>query len=161
MAFFGSSVIGNMLKGGAIGAGMGYASTGSYTGMAGGAVGGMAFGGFGAGIAGRMGGGIAGAGKMMARGAGMAGRQAQRGLTGVALNRLGRGAGVDNQLLGRAAGMMADKAYQFRGLAKSSERFIGQNAVKANKFGSRAAVAAGLGAASYMGSNMINSNRGY
>jgi hypothetical protein len=137
MAFFGASTLINSLGGGAVGGAMGYANTGDWQGALGGAAAGAAFGGLGGGKLGNWG------GQMMTRGAG-------KGLNGLARK-------FDPYTPLRKYESMGMR----NSVNKARDWFRGGGNIGVNKWGSRAATAAGLGAASYIGSSMISSNNGY
>lgn len=142
MAFFGASSLINAGIGGAIGGGMAMANGYDTAGILGGAVAGGAFG-------------VLGGGRL----GNWAGRKIRRGLVG------GMSAG-QNYLAKASLGLEGNtlKAANFgvkqigRGIDKLHSKGA---AIGINKWGSRAATLAGLGAASYIGSSMIGSNSGY
>jgi hypothetical protein len=144
MAFFGSNIVANAIGGGVIGGALGYANTGDTGGILGGVAAGAAFGGLGGGKLGNWAGskmpGLANRGFYnAARGFNyLAGKAAEKG-TNLGFEAAMWGKGVSSRMLGRSI-------HYSQGV---------------NKWGSRAATAAGLGASAYIGSSLIGSNRGY
>jgi len=125
------------LKGGLMGGAMGaYASDGDMYGIAGGAAGGAAFGMFGMGMTRGLTGRMTGA-------MGMAGDAGLRAAST-----------IGNRGLFNAA-MKAD-----RGLTRGAA-FLGANQANINKYGGSALAALGIGSSAYIGSSLIQSNRGY
>lgn len=134
--------------GAGVGAGLGFANTGDLGGVMGGAIGGAAAGGFGGGYM----------SSLAKRGtfSNLAGRGMQ-GISGLATK--ARPFVRSNGNIFGSAGVRAVAG--INRLGTSGAGFIGNNAVAVNKWGGRAASAAGIGAAAYIGSSVIGSNRGY
>jgi hypothetical protein len=147
MAFFGASSLINAGIGGAIGGGMAMANGYDTAGILGGAVAGGAFG-------------VLGGGRL--------GNWASRKAT-ASLGSFKGHMGLLEAGGNRFAGVLANKGYNANSwvMRNTADRMsqLGQSIAKnkrsVNKWGSRAATLAGLGAASYIGSSMIGSNSGY
>jgi hypothetical protein len=139
---------GSMFGRAAVGAMAGYGLTGDWGGAAAGA--GMA--GVGWGMMSKFGNGL-GASKYAQRGVGLLGRGAslmQKGGMQMFGTRLGR-MGMPTI----SAGMAAE-----RGLGKLGG-FLGKHALATNRYAGYAMAGMGVGASAYIGSSIINSNRGY
>lgn len=142
--------IGNMFGGAMIGGLAG----GLMTGDTGGIIGGAAMG-VGAGRVNKLGAGL-GLGGLAARGM----RSASRGLR-AGRNRLISGAvSSAGGKMGVAFGYGADVAQLGMMGARGASRFIGRNAITANKYAGYGMAAMGVGAGAYIGSTVLNSNRG-
>lgn len=152
MAFFNYGTLLNSTLGAGVGAGLGYMNTGDMEGALGGTVAGGLFGGIGGGtLANRA-------------SRGVLARVGSFGKTGSGINRAGYLEGIGNGMMGFAAkNGLGPRSYMARAGAAmgTAGNWIGKNRVAVNKWGSRIATAAGLGAASYIGSSLISSNNGY
>lgn len=137
MAFFGASSLINATIGGAIGGGIAAMNGYDTGGIIGGAVAGGAFGVLGGGRLGNFG------GKMITRG------------TGGGLNAFARR--YDSYTPLRSL----ERQWMRSSITRGRDWFRRSGNVQVNKWGSRAATLAGLGATSYIGSSMIGSNSGY
>ena len=141
-SFFGGA-IGRAAKG-AVGGAVygGITSGGDFGNMAGGAIGGALMGGIGGHYAKRM----------MANKSGA-------GMLAAGMERVGWG--IPAAAAKTGSRRVFNAAMRAKTGMTTAAGYIGRNAVSINKWGGRGAMAAGVASGAYIGSSMVNSNRGY